>query len=104
VLRSGIRQAQFRRLLTAQGFDWGTYQADHVRDLQRAGADEYNNLWPLAREHNYAANDVLNEPVNCTDAGGVAHFGVPLRATPLNLRIDAYAWPPAPASPPTQPP
>ncbi len=91
-LRSGAKQKQFRRLLKAHGFDLGIYEADHVRDLQWAGDDAYNNLWPLARQHNNAANDVLNELVSYTDRAGVTHIDVPLRSTPLNLyfRINRY--------------
>jgi hypothetical protein len=86
VLWSGIKQREFARLLAAHGFDWGTYEADHIRDLRWAGADAYNNLWALAGVHNNAANDVLNQPINYTDAVGVAHIGVPLHTTPFRLR------------------
>jgi hypothetical protein len=88
-VRGGVKQRQFRRLLEAQGFSWGPYEADHVRDLQWAGRDEYENLWPLEEAANNAANDILGQLVTYRDATGAAH-AVPLRDTPLNLyfRID----------------
>jgi len=92
VLRTGRKQANFRRLLAAHGFNWGSYEADHVRDLQWAGQDDYANLWPLERAHNNAANQVLDQPITyLNDAGTVVT--VPLRDTPLSryFRITRYA-------------
>ncbi len=83
-IRTGRKQAQFRRLLSAHGYDWGSFEADHVRDLQWAGDDAYNNLWPLERSRNNAANRVLDQLVTYTDAARVPRT-VPLRQTPLNL-------------------
>jgi hypothetical protein len=98
LVRSGVRQREFRRLLRAHNFDWDGlgYEADHVRDLQwaEADADVYENLWPLLHTHNNAANRILDQIVTYQDASGVAHT-VPLRDTPLRLwfRIQDYADP-----------
>jgi hypothetical protein len=91
VVRTGVKQDQFRRLLAAQGFSWGSQEADHVRDLQWAGQDAYENLWPLDAAANNAANQILAQPVTYRDHAGVIHSNVPLRDTPLNLyfRIDS---------------
>jgi hypothetical protein len=83
VLRSGTRQAQFRRLLTALGYNWGSQEADHVRDLQWAGEDDYGNLWPLDAAHNNAANRVLQQLVTYRDSTGNV-VTVRLENTPLN--------------------
>lgn len=90
-LRSGIKQAQFRRLLSALGYGWGSQQADHVRDLQWAGDDAYANLWPLEAAQNNAANRVLQQIVTYQDDSGQV-LSVPLENTPLNryFRIVGY--------------
>ena len=81
IIRTGTKQRQFRRLLAAHGFNWGTFEADHVRDLQWSGDDEYPNLWPLEETHNNAANRVLNQPISYR-AGRQEHVNVPCtRAT-----------------------
>jgi hypothetical protein len=92
-LRTGVKQAQFRRLLAWYGYAWGSQEADHVRDLQWAGDDAYDNLWPLERVHNNAANQILNQPVTYTDRGGVVRTNVPLSTTTLGLyfRIVGFA-------------
>lgn len=83
VVRTGARQRNFRNLLAAYGYDWGTQEADHVRDLQWAGKDAYDNLWPLERRWNNAANQILRQEVTYKDdAGNVVT--VPLQRTPLN--------------------
>ena len=84
-LRTGVKQAQFRRLLAWYGYAWGSQEADHVRDLQWAGDDAYENIWPLERAHNNAANQILNQPVTYTDRSGVVRTNVPLHTTPLGL-------------------
>lgn len=91
LIRGGHKQDQFRTLLTHYGYAWGSYQADHVRDLQWAGRDAYDNLWPLERARNLAANEILNQPVTYQNAAGRV-LTVPLRQTPRNLyfRIVAY--------------
>ncbi|MGY0232204.1 hypothetical protein [Longispora urticae] len=90
-VRGGVVQDQFRALLRAYGYDWGTHEADHVRDLQWAGSDAYPNLWPLERSHNQAANEVLKQQVTYQDAAGQVHT-VPLEQTPLNLYFQIRRW------------
>ena len=91
-VRGGTKQAQFRRLLQALGYNWGSMEADHVRDLQWRGEDAYANLWPLEGTHNGAANDILSQMVTYKNAAGVVQT-VPLSQTPLNLyfRIIAFS-------------
>ncbi len=91
-VRTGTAQTQFRRLLQAHGYVWGSQEADHVRDLQWAGLDEYDNLWPLERTHNQEANRILNQMVTYRDNTG-AVVTVPLHQTPLNryFRITGYS-------------
>jgi hypothetical protein len=69
-LRTGTKQANFRNLLTEYGYDWGTKEADHVRDLQWGGQDDYANLWPLERTWNNKANQVLLQEVTYKDQSG----------------------------------
>jgi hypothetical protein len=85
VIRTGVVQAQFRRLLRAHAYAWGTEEADHVRDLQWAGEDDYQNLWPLERAYNGAANYILEQPVSYQTRQGVARANVPLRTTERGL-------------------
>jgi hypothetical protein len=89
-IRGGDKQDQFRRLLAHHGFGWGAYQADHVRDLQWAGQDAYDNLWPLDEARNREANEILNQLVTYKNKAGHV-VTIPLKSTPLNLyfRIDA---------------
>jgi hypothetical protein len=90
-IRGGDKQDQFRRLLAHHGYSWGSSEADHVRDLQWAGRDAYDNLWPLERSRNNAANQILDQPVTYQNSRGQV-LTVPLSETPRNLyfRIDAY--------------
>ncbi|WP_147414559.1 HNH endonuclease signature motif containing protein [Rhodococcus rhodochrous] len=90
-VRGGVAQAQFRELLQLCGYAGPAYEADHVRDLQWGGRDEYDNLWPLDPARNNAANQILNQMVTYRAADGRV-LQVPLRVTPLNLhfRIDAF--------------
>lgn len=69
-----------------------SYEADHVRDLQWAGRDAYDNLWPLEAARNSDANQILTQPVTYRNAAGQV-VTVPLNQTRLNLyfRIDALA-------------
>lgn len=94
VLRTGTRQANFRRLLREYGYDWGSKEADHVRDLQWGGQDDYHNLWPLERSWNNAANRVLQQNVTYRDDDGNV-VTVRLQETPLNrwFRIDRLQRP-----------
>ncbi|WP_109636981.1 HNH endonuclease signature motif containing protein [Lentzea atacamensis] len=91
-MRGGTAQDQFRRLLAHHGYTWNTHEADHVRDLQWGGRDEYDNLWPLERSHNLAGNNILNQPVTYRNSAG-ATVTVPLHQTPpgLYFRITGYA-------------
>jgi hypothetical protein len=83
--RGESTQRGFRALLRERGYAWGSDEADHVRDLQWSGADDYDNMWPLNRADNGAANDaVLGQVVTYTDATGAART-VPIRQTPLGL-------------------
>lgn len=86
-VRGGVKQAQFRRLLAAHGYAWGSQEADHVRDLQWASEDMdvYPNLWPLSAAANNAANRVLDQDVMFQDRAGVVQTNVPLRRTDLGL-------------------
>jgi hypothetical protein len=87
-VRTGTKQNQFRRLLSAHGFNWGSYEADHVRDLQWAGEDDYRNLWPLSRSFNLAANQILGQPISYRTGRGQNaqdHTNVPLRTSDLDL-------------------
>lgn len=95
VVRTGTKQSQFRRLLSAQGFSWGSHEADHVRDLQWAGEDDYRNLWPLQRVHNNAANRILDQPISYRTKEGQDRIGVPLDSSDRDLwfRIDAIRMP-----------
>jgi Domain of unknown function (DUF4157) len=81
-VRGGVKQDQFRRLLRSYGYPWDGNEADHVRDMQWQGPDEYNNLWPLPRSYNLAANAVLTQPVRYLDNTGNV-VDVPLQDTPL---------------------
>ena len=92
LIRGGDAQDQFRRLLHHHGYAWDSREADHVRDLQWAGKDEYDNLWPLESAHNSAANQILQQPVTYQDDAGRV-VTVPLQQTPLNryFRIVAFA-------------
>jgi hypothetical protein len=92
VLRTGTKQSQFRRLLRAHGYAWGSQEADHVRDLQWAGDDAYVNLWPLEKAHNNAANQVLQQNVTYLNNAGMV-VTVRLDQTPLNryFRIIRYS-------------
>jgi hypothetical protein len=58
-------------------------EADHVRDLQWAGEDDYRNLWPLEASRNNAANQVLQQYVTYRDPSGNV-VTVRLQDTPLN--------------------
>jgi hypothetical protein len=82
-VRGGTKQRQFRRLLEALGFNWGTMEADHVRDLQWRGEDDYENLWPLEAARNNAANQVLEQLVTYRDNSGNV-VTTTLKSTPLN--------------------
>jgi hypothetical protein len=92
VVRTEIKQRQFRNLLSAHGYNWGGKEADHVRDLQWKGEDVYENLWPLEAEANRAANQILDQPVTYQDSGGVTRANVPLRSTPLGLYFRISSW------------
>jgi hypothetical protein len=94
-LRTGVKQAGFREFLAACGYSWGTQEADHIRDLQWAGEDDYENLWPLERSWNNAANVILSQKVKYKNDSGVI-VEVPLAATPLNryFRIISILPPP----------
>ncbi len=83
-LRGGVKQEQFRELLRVSGFVWGSMEADHIRDLQWGGQDSYDNLWPLEKSHNNAANQVLSQDVDYEDSGKNL-VTTSLRNTPLNL-------------------
>ncbi|GAB4367257.1 MAG: DNA/RNA non-specific endonuclease [Elainellaceae cyanobacterium] len=85
VLRTGRKQQEFRTLLRALGFNWGSFEADHVRDLQWGGQDDYHNLWSLERSYNQAANQVLDQPVDYESSSGTVIQGQPIKDTPLNL-------------------
>ncbi len=100
-VRTGVKQAQFRQLLAAQGFNWGTMEADHVRDLQWAGEDDYANLWPLERVHNLQANRILRQYVTYRTAQGTV-LTVQICDTPLGLYfvITGYGNPNTPVGPP----
>ncbi|MFI7480833.1 hypothetical protein ACH9EU_00275 [Kocuria sp. M1R5S2] len=91
-IRGGAKQDQFRRLLQHYGYAWGTYQADHVRDLQWAGRDAYDNLWPLEAARNRSGSkDVLEQPVTYRNRAG-AVVTVPLQDTPRNLYFRIVAF------------
>ncbi|MFI9386608.1 DUF4157 domain-containing protein [Kutzneria sp. NPDC052558] len=90
-MRGGVKQDQFRKLLKAHGFDWGNDEADHVRDLQWGGLDEYENLWPLDRQHNLDANKILSQLVTYTDSAGNPET-VPLSKTPLGLYFEIVGY------------
>jgi hypothetical protein len=87
-LRGGPVQDQFRTLLKMSGYDGfisGSMEADHVRDLQWGGQDAYNNLWPLERSYNNAANAILRQEIVYEDASGNVGPPVQLQNTPLGL-------------------
>src|SRR5262249_37478619 len=94
VIRTGVKQDQFRRLLRYHGFDWTDMEADHVRDLQGAGQNVYATLWPLARVHNQAANEILRQVVTYRTPTGTI-LTLQLQYTPLGLyfRIVGYGAP-----------
>lgn len=93
-LRTGVKQRNFRNLLTEYGYDWGTKEADHVRDLQWGGQDDYANLWPLERTWNNAANRILDQDVTYLDDSGNV-VTVKLKQTPLDrwFKIDGIRRP-----------
>ncbi|MCU1684331.1 MAG: hypothetical protein JWQ81_5070 [Amycolatopsis sp.] len=91
-VRGKVKQDQFRRLLRAHGYAWGTKEADHVRDLQWRGEDAYENLWPLEESDNLDANRILTQLVTYTDSTGAPRTAR-LGDTPLGLyfRIRNFA-------------
>ena len=86
-VRGGVKQRQFRRLLEDYGYNFTNMnmEADHIRDMQWTGPDEYDNLWPLARNYNQAANDILRQLVTYRNAANQVVRDVPLSQTDLNL-------------------
>ena len=50
--RTGTKQDDYRKALREAGFDWTGRDADHVLDLGFAGADDFENLWPLEFNRN----------------------------------------------------
>ena len=61
----------FQQLLAHYGFDWSSTSPDHVHDLGFGGFDEVDNLWPLNRVANVAANQSYYQKVLYLDGNTI---------------------------------
>ncbi len=68
----GENQAAFRALLKTHGYDMSARgeDADHVKDLQFEGFDDFPNLWPLKSSVNQRSREFLNQKVTYKDDKG----------------------------------
>jgi len=52
----------FREVLRSRyGFDWTSFQADHVQDIMWEGPDSFTNLWPMDSAANMSAGPRQNQ-------------------------------------------
>jgi len=72
-------QKGFRVLMTLHGHDMSNEDADHVRDLQFLGPDDFDNMWPLDSRINQSNYEFLNQPIKFFDTRDGTEKTVQLR-------------------------
>ena len=72
-------QKGFRVLMILHGHDMSKEDADHVRDLQFLGQDDFDNMWPLDRVINQSNYEFLNQPIKFFDTRDGTEKTVQLR-------------------------
>ncbi|NIM15091.1 MAG: hypothetical protein GTO45_24270 [Candidatus Aminicenantes bacterium] len=76
-------------ILTEPGNTAGTYQIDHVRDLNWMGRDTYSNLWPAESSVNQAFNATNDQYARARDGDEIKVHAVSYWARSTSKR---YFW------------